>query len=284
MSIEKYLSNIESFKGKKIIITGATSGIGLELAKHLIKKDAQLVILARNPSKADKVKKELLGINPKGIIDIVIYDQSDYQLIDKACEIIKEKHSDFYALVANAGILYPPKGENSKQGYPLTIDTNFLGLKRFLDNMTSSYKGKRFVMHGSLVAVSYVSKKVDIYNGKYTLFKQYNLSKACVEALWHHYLTDNSDNEFILCEPGVVSTDIFRGFNWFFRVVGGWFVRVFSHSPRKSALTLLKALSNHSKNGDYIVPRGIFTIFGYPKYKKFPNHRKREYLINKVRN
>ena len=63
MTVKKYLSEIETFEGKTIIITGATAGIGLELAKELVAKKANLVILARNLTKANKVRETLLTIN-----------------------------------------------------------------------------------------------------------------------------------------------------------------------------------------------------------------------------
>ena len=53
MTVKKYLERFTSFKGKKIIITGATAGIGLSLAKILVSKDANVVILARNLKKAN---------------------------------------------------------------------------------------------------------------------------------------------------------------------------------------------------------------------------------------
>ena len=278
MTIKKYLETIPSFAEKTIIVTGGTAGIGLELCKHLLKKNAHVVIMARNLNKADSIKQNLIRDYPNGKVDIIHYDQSDYQLIDEAINQIKEKYPNFYALVANAGILYPSKDAISKQGNPLTIETNFLGLKRLLDQLIPLYKNKRYVMHGSLVAGANY-KNIDILNPNYSLFKQYNISKCCVEALWHHYYVNNKDNEFILTEPGIAGSDIIRNFHQPIRSMGKFVMTVFSHSPKKASLCMLKALTNDSKNGDYIVPRGPWTMSGFPKYKKFPNKRKREYLI-----
>ncbi len=102
MPINKYLSLIPSFQQKKILVTGATSGIGLSLTKQLLSKDAHVVMIIRNIDKGNKVKEELLTQYPNAKIDIIQYDQSDYDSIDKAIIQIKEKHSDFYALAANA--------------------------------------------------------------------------------------------------------------------------------------------------------------------------------------
>ena len=284
MSINKYLSTIESFKGKKIIVTGATSGIGFELVKKLALKDASIILLARNLDKANKVRETLLSINSSISIDIILYDQSDYDLIDSAVKEIMEKHSDFYALVANAAIMCPPKKEKSKQGLPLTIDTNFLGLKRFLDQLIPVYKEKRYIIQGSLIAGFNIKKDVDIYNNDYPLFKQYNISKMCVESLFYYYLVNNKDNEFILTEPGVTGSDIIRYFKEPIKTIGKLFLKVTAHSPSKASLTLLKGLTSDSQDGDFIIPRALFSMRGYPRYKKYPNKRRREFLINKINN
>ena len=279
MSIEKYLQKIEDFTNKKVLITGATSGIGLEAAKILAKKEANIVLLARNKDKADKVKKELLEINPDIDVDYIPYDQSDYESIDNAIKIINEKHSDYDSVVLNAGILYPPKDAISKQGYPLTIDTNYLGMRRFLSQITKTCHQKRFIMQASLVAGLHISKKVDIYNGKYSLFKQYNISKCCIESLWYSYQNNPGDNEFILVEPGITSTDIIRGFKQPIKFLGELWMKIFSHTPKKASLTIIKALSKEAQNGDYYVPKHWCTMRGYPKKKKFPKKRIREYLL-----
>ena len=280
MSIKKYVDKILINKDEKILVTGCTAGIGLELIKHLAYKDVHIVMLIRNLKKGEGVIEELKKINPSVKVEMVKYDQSDYESIDSAFEVIKAKHSDFSSIVLNAGILYPPKGALSKQGHPLTIETNFLGLRYFMDKLIPLFKDKRYVMQGSLVAGFKIRKDADIYNGEYKMFDQYNISKSCVEALYHYYYINNKDNTFILTEPGIVATGLFDGFNWFLRNVGGLFMKIFSHSARKASLTLLKALDKDSKNGDYYVPRGIYTISGYPKNKKFPPKRKREFLIN----
>ena len=284
MSIEKYLKHIESFKGKKVLVTGSTAGIGLELVKQLLYKEADVVLLARNIEKTNKIIDELKKTHPSSHIEMIRYDQSDVSFIEKCVQEIKEKHSDFYALVANAGILYPNKYAISNKGHPLTIATNYLGLKYFLDNLIPLFKNKRYIIQGSLTAGFHVSKRVDIYNDHYSLFKQYNTSKACVEALWNHYYQTNEDNEFILVEPGITSSDILRGFKQPIRSIGSFAVKISSHPVNQASLTALLGLTSSSKNGDFIVPRGILTILGYPKYKKFPKSRQREFLINNTIN
>ena len=48
MTVKKYLETIQSFEGKRIAVTGSTSGIGKQLTIDLLNKGAALVLLVRN--------------------------------------------------------------------------------------------------------------------------------------------------------------------------------------------------------------------------------------------
>lgn len=49
----------KSYKGSHIVITGGSEGIGLSLARELVKLDASLTLIARTQSKLEKAKAEL---------------------------------------------------------------------------------------------------------------------------------------------------------------------------------------------------------------------------------
>ena len=104
MTIKKYLDESNTLVGKKILLTGGTSGIGLCLADQLLYKGADVVILARNPIKSLEVKNKLLEKYPDGHLSFISFDQSDFASIDSAVKEIIDKHQDFYALICNAGI------------------------------------------------------------------------------------------------------------------------------------------------------------------------------------
>lgn len=62
--IFNYLSNcncIGSFQGKVVWITGASSGIGEQIALHLSKYGAKLILSARNKDKLYQVKNQCIG-------------------------------------------------------------------------------------------------------------------------------------------------------------------------------------------------------------------------------
>ena len=278
MSVKKYLGNkLEDLQGRKVLVTGPTSGIGLALVKHLLYKHASVVFLARNKKKSDSIIEELKQTYPEAQIDFVLYDQSKEEIIDSAINEIEKNHLDMYALVCNAGIINMDKSIKDEKGRPITIGTNYFGLRYFLDNLlpilSKQNNEYKIILQGSLVAKHQPKKNVDITSNKYSMLKQYAISKSCIEIYFDelatNYHKEHSNISFMCCEPGITSTDIIREFKQPIRTLGKWFMRIFSHKVDKAALTAYRCLETTSVNGDYYVPRGFIKMLGYPKKKKF---------------
>ena len=281
MSITKYLDSLEDLSGKKVLITGGTAGIGLSIFHLLLYKHADVVVLARNEEKFNSVKKSLLKTYPNSDISFIKYDQSNDQSVINAAEEIKKKHLDFYALILNAGLMQRNKHATKTDGYPTTIKTNFIGVSLLLKNLVPHLKeGQRVIFQGSLGAGLCFGKNKTLTEEKPKMFRHYFLSKAGIEALFYYYnKQDNLAPNFYLVEPGVTNSDIIRDFVPIIRFLGKIFLKLFSHSPEKAALTGMKALDSKTEKGTYIVPRGLCTYRGLPKIKSFPKSRRREYLI-----
>ena len=256
MSVQKYLDKLEDLTGQKIIVTGGTSGIGLSIVKELLYKGADVIILARNLTKANEVKDNLVKQYQNKDISIIQYDQSDDESVIKASETIAKEHSDFTSMILNAGIFQ--KGKlTCKDDIPLTIKTNFVGLKVLLDNLLPKLKGEhRFVFQGSLAAGMHQKKITTLKDKKLSAWQQYIISKSGVEAMFYHYSQLEQDQfSFYLVEPGITGTDIIRDFSAFIRWAGKIFLKVFSHSNDKAALTALLAVQSTTNKNSFIVPR-----------------------------
>ena len=276
MTLKKYLTKIEDMTNKKIVLTGGTSGIGLSFLKHLVDKNAFVILLVRNIKKAEAIVKELNYPN----IDIIEYDQSSYNSIKKGIDILLDKYPSVDSIVLNAGVMSRTK--DLMEGHPYSIGVNYYGVRYFIEYIAPKLTNKtKIIIQGSLVAGFHLNKKTDIESNNFKTFKEYNISKMCVEAYTYKLIKERlyPNIDFVLTEPGVTSTSITRDLDSFLKHVGKVFVSTFFHSVNKASLTLLEAVSSRAIHGSYIVPRGLFTISGYPKYKEFPKKRIREYLI-----
>ena len=67
-------TRIPDQQGKLILITGANSGIGLEAAKILAAKGADVVLACRNATKGQAALDEILAGSPKGKVSVMELD------------------------------------------------------------------------------------------------------------------------------------------------------------------------------------------------------------------
>lgn len=91
-------------KNKKILITGATGGIGKAIAFLFAKNNAELFLAGRNKEKLDKLKSQILQLY-KVKISIYVFDISNYDEIKNAFKNIFLKTKNIDVLINNAGIL-----------------------------------------------------------------------------------------------------------------------------------------------------------------------------------
>lgn len=109
--------------GRKIAITGPTSGLGQAAAERLAKGGADLVLLARNPTKLDALA-DRLGAIGTGSIDTIVVDLADRQAVRNAGDQLGELDR-LDALVNNGGALTAERTE-TVDGLELTFATHVL--------------------------------------------------------------------------------------------------------------------------------------------------------------
>jgi NAD(P)-dependent dehydrogenase (short-subunit alcohol dehydrogenase family) len=276
MKYTKWLDkNIPSLDGKLYIVTGANSGIGFHTTLSLVYKGASVVMACRNLIKAQKAKEKILEEFPHANLFIEEYDQASFHSIDSFCENIKLNHPKIDGIVCNAGVYFPKADYKTKDGYELTIGTNYLGTYRLIDNLKDYLEeiNARVVLVSSLVSL--FSKKISIKEA-FTLKRNalYNYSKCCVARFGYELMLDKSNISYRIVHPGICSTNIISsdqtGFPTWFGVLGHRILTLFTHSASKASLISIKGLVDDNENKPYITPRGLFAISGYPVNKKLP--------------
>ncbi|MEK3720116.1 SDR family NAD(P)-dependent oxidoreductase [Paenibacillus sp. FSL H8-0034] len=135
-----------SIKGKYVIITGATSGIGLAAAKELLKRGAILGIVARNRAKAEATVvtlKAAAGNDAK--VDIFLADMASQQSIRDAAKDIQNRWARLDVLINNAGAMFV-KHLTTEDGIEMTWAVNhmapFLLTKLLLNKLKGSGHGR----------------------------------------------------------------------------------------------------------------------------------------------
>lgn len=94
-------------KGKKIVLTGATGGVGKEIAKMLYEAGAHLLLVSKNEVKLKQLQKFLTGDEELKIVKYLAVDFGDLEQVKRSVdEIVKTFGSSIDVLINNAGIGY----------------------------------------------------------------------------------------------------------------------------------------------------------------------------------
>lgn len=121
-----------SLKGKTALLTGATAGLGLLAAGHLLSLDLSRLILAvRSEKKGEAVAKALSRDFPSATVDVWILEMGSYSSIQAlaeraATEFGQGSGKRLDIAILNAGVINQDFTLNKSTGHNETIQTNFL--------------------------------------------------------------------------------------------------------------------------------------------------------------
>ena len=130
-----------NFKGKKILITGATGGIGNALVKKFLSLDGTVLATGTNTEKLDSLKKEFPNIN------VLKFDISDHSKIEDFIENVTSQLVGLDILVNNAGITMDNlslrmKDEEWKKVIDINLSSTFYLCKHAIKKMLKNKYGR----------------------------------------------------------------------------------------------------------------------------------------------
>src|SRR5246500_2635222 len=118
----------ESLKGKRVIVTGVSSGLGVETARSLAAHGAQVVGAARDLKKAaaatGEVRKDAAANG--GSFELIALDLASLTSVRACADALLKKGEPFDVLIANAGVMATPFG-HTEDGFETQFGTNHLG-------------------------------------------------------------------------------------------------------------------------------------------------------------
>jgi NAD(P)-dependent dehydrogenase (short-subunit alcohol dehydrogenase family) len=118
------MSDIPDQRGRRVVVTGAGSGLGLVVARELARRGARVVMAARDVAKADRHRAELLTEHPAATVDVRPLDLMDLGSVRAFAAAVTAEPVD--ALLNVAGIAGAPLRHDA-QGRESHFATNHLG-------------------------------------------------------------------------------------------------------------------------------------------------------------
>lgn len=225
--------------GKRVVITGATSGIGRVTAERLAERGAALVLAGRSE---ERTRPVLEGIRSKGgEATFVPLDLGDLASVRGCAEQVLAVDRPIHLLVNNAG-LFGQRGA-TKDGFETAFGTNHLGhflLTVLLAKRLRAEAPSRIVNIAS--TAHYRARGIDfeaVYRATRTLtgFPEYAVSKLA-NVLFTRELARRlgpSGVHSYAVHPGVVASDVWRSVPWPARS----FIKLFMISNEEGAKTTL---------------------------------------------
>lgn len=240
----------EHIRGKRVLVTGATDGIGRETALELADMGAEVVVHGRNFQKGKSVLakiKERTGTEP----DLLEADFASLQEVRTLAEEIKDKYDRLDVLLNNAGV-YMEDREFSDDGYEMTFAVNYLAMflltLSLLDLMKNSAPS-RIVNVGSMAHASDIDFDNLQGESSFSGYDAYSRSKLCVN-LFTFRLAEKLKGTGVTINclhPGIISTKLLHAFG----ISGG-------ASVEKGAGNLIHAAASpdlENVTGNYFVDR-----------------------------
>ncbi|UUO16734.1 SDR family NAD(P)-dependent oxidoreductase [Dolichospermum heterosporum] len=270
MKNEKWnTENILSQKGRIVIVTGSSSGIGYETARVLANKQASVIIAVRNLEKGNKALAEIIQQNKDADVRVMELDLANLASVNNFAENFQKNYSRLDLLINNAGVMIPPYSKTT-DGFELQFGTNHLGhfaLTGQLLKLLISTKASRIV-NVSSGAHNFGKLDFDDLNWEkrnYAQWTAYGDSKLA--NLYFTYELDRKLKEqgintlVTASHPGWTATELQRTAGDVMKYLNG----IFAQDITMGALpTLRAAIEEGLKGAEYFGPNGFMEISGYP--------------------
>lgn len=189
---------------QKILITGASSGLGAGMARQFAAKGRDLALCARRAENLEQLKAELTAKYPAITVAVAALDVNDHEAVPKVFEELSEELGGIDTVIVNAGI---GKGFPIGGGKPwhniATIETNLVSALVQIETAMAMFKAAG---RGHLVLVSSVLGNKGVPGVK----AAYAASKAGVTSLGESLRAEYPSGpiKITVLEPGYIESEM----------------------------------------------------------------------------
>lgn len=235
----------DEFRGKLVVITGATSGIGYVTARRYASAGANLLCINRNPEKSEKLRQEIerdFGVS----CEYFIADLSSLNDIFRVSAELKNIDRSIDVIIHNAGV-YLTKREETPEGFEKVFVVHYLSsfIMNYIlmDKLKTSGKARIIMVGSEGHRFAAWGLKLDDLNWKkrrYSGLKSYGSAKTAqlLSMIVFDKLLRNNGVTINTMHPGAVKTETGQENG----VVYRWFKRNFFDKTLKSPEVSAEAL------------------------------------------
>lgn len=277
---------IPSQEGRRVLITGANSGIGFETALELARKGAEVVLPARSQQKAEDAAARIRARVPSASVIPAVLDLASQQSVADFAAWFAQRFPgpSLDLLISNAGVMAVPKRELTVDGFERQFATNFLGpfaLTALLYRHVKQQHGSRIVIVSSSITkwarIEFDNLQSERhYSPMGQAYAQSKLADSIFALELHRRLTRaGSPVAVTSAHPGYAVTNLQTsgpgdGFS-LFKLSTIVLRPLLSQDAAHGALpTLFAAVSPEAVSGGYYGPDGLLEAKGYPRAVKIP--------------
>jgi retinol dehydrogenase-14 len=241
------------------LVTGASSGIGLEASVKLAARGARVLMVARDPARGEAARAEVVRRSGSEKVELLLCDFSSQKATRALADQVRERVERLDILINNAGSV-SPKRQLTEDGIEQTFAVNHLGyflLTNLLLDLVVAAAPARIV---NVSSIGHRQGTLDFddlgFERGYQIMRAYGRSKLA-NVLYTRELAQRLEGTGVTANclhPGAVATNIWSGAPWFARPVLEIGKRLSMVSPAKGGarITYLAASPEvEGKTGGY---------------------------------
>lgn len=196
----------KQFEGRKLLVVGGSSGMGLEAARQVLVQGGSVVIVGNRPDKTEQARRALAEL---GQVWAVTADLASSAGVQALIQELDARHADIDLLVNAAGVFFPkPFLEHQEADYDQYMALNkafFFITQKVAANMVARDRPGAIVNIGSMWARQAIAA---------TPSSAYSMAKAGLHSLTQHLAMELASRRIRVnaVSPAVVQTPIYEGF------------------------------------------------------------------------
>lgn len=206
----------QKMNGKTVLITGANSGMGFEVAKEMAFRGARVIFACRNELKATSAMDIIRQQLPNADLVYHQLDLSSFTSIRMFADAIVKSEKYLHVLVNNAGTMCHPR-KKSEDGFEIHFQTNYLGhfllTYLLLDKLRSSESGRIINVTAPAYQIGdVILEDINFDKREYDMGAAYSQSKMALVLFTRHLakVLEGSKVTANVAQPGIVNTNLFR--------------------------------------------------------------------------